>query len=82
MREREREKQRRGKGRSGERQKLPLPEGEEKEKELRLEAEDQPASVDRGGSGHDLSLKETEQIITLGIKHFKKIFLSHLYFIF
>ena len=38
--------------------------GRWKRKELRLEAEDQPASVDRRGSGHGLSLKETEQIIT------------------
>ena len=33
-------------------------------REFKLEAEDQPASVDGGGNGRDLSLKETGQTIT------------------
>ena len=41
--------------------KLPLQEEEGKESELRPEAKDQPASADGGGSGHGLSLKETQQ---------------------
>ena len=37
----------------------------EKRRKLRLEAEDQPVSSDGEGSRHGLSLKETEQIITI-----------------